>query len=106
MDDDSKGTPPPPAPPKTDSLNVLTKAVRDPSVNRIYANGFTIGISNADAHIVLSWFGQPLAIVNISYTLAKTLSLKLNKLVEDWEKKTKHPLATTDVIDEAFKDAK
>jgi hypothetical protein len=93
-----------PAGDPTDPDVPLMMAVRDPNVHRVYANGFTLGLTNADTHIVLQWFGRPIAIVNLSYTLAKTLSQRLAKMVEDWEKKTGQPLATTDKIDEAYKD--
>jgi hypothetical protein len=94
------------APQVPKELEPLAFAIRDANVKRIYANGFSLGMSNADTHIVLQWFGQPVAIVNLSYTLAKTLSLKLSALMHDWEEKTKQPLATTDTIDQAFADKK
>jgi hypothetical protein len=77
-------------------------AMADPSAARIYANGFTLGLTNADVFIVLQMFGRPIGIVNVSYTLAKTLSQKLEKLVSDWEAKTGHKIETTDTIDRAF----
>ena len=84
----------------------MALALRDPGVSRIYANGFTLGLSNADAHIVWQYFGRPIAVVNMSYTLAKTVSLQLQKLVEGWEKKTGQTLQTTDSIDKAFSENK
>jgi hypothetical protein len=83
----------------------VVAALRDPAVVRLYANGFTIGLSNADTHIVLQLFGRPVAVWNLSYTLAKTLAQKLTHLVETWEKQTGHEVVTTDKVDLAFKDA-
>ena len=68
----------------------------------IYAHGFTLGLTNADMNIVLHLFGRPIAVVNISYTLAKTLAIKLTELVAEWERKTGQTLVTTDKIDEVF----
>jgi len=73
---------------------------------RIYANGFTLGMTNADVFVVLQQFGRPIAVLSLSYTLAKTLSHKLSELVSDWEGKTKKELQTTDKIDEAFRDTR
>jgi hypothetical protein len=81
----------------------LVAALRDPAVQRLYANGFTIGLSNADAHIVLQMFGRPIAVWNLSYTLAKTLGQKLNQLVSEWEQQTGQEIVTTDKVDLAFK---
>ncbi len=74
----------------------------DASVPKIYANGFSLGLTNADTQMVLMLFGRPIAVLSFSYTLAKTLSQKLATLVTEWEKKTGHPLQTTDTIDAAF----
>ena len=81
-------------------------ALADPTIAKIYANGFMLGFTNSDTQLVLLLSGSPVAVVNFSYTLAKTLTEKLGKLVEDWEKKTGHPLQTTESIDQAFAVAK
>ncbi len=73
-------------------------------MTRLYANGFAIGMSNADVHIVLQMFGRPFAVWNLSYTLAKTLSEKLAVLVKEWETRIGHEIVTTDKVDLAFKD--
>src|SRR4051794_11382152 len=73
-----------------------------PSVPRIYANGFGLGLTNADANLVLQQNGQPIALVFLSYTLAKTLSLRLGRLVAEWETRTGQQLMTTDKLDAAF----
>jgi hypothetical protein len=96
--------PKPPRPTVSPTRETLDAALRDPQVSRLYANGFTIGLSNADTHIVLQLFGRPVAVWNLSYTLAKTLAAKLTTLVQDWEKRTGKEIVTTDGIDNAFKD--
>src|SRR3989304_5205592 len=71
---------------------------------QFYANGFTIGMTNADTFLVLQMFGKPVAVVSLSYTLAKTLAQRLNGLVSYWEKKTGKEIQTTDNLDQAFKE--
>jgi hypothetical protein len=77
-------------------------ALVDPAVPKIYANGFTLGLTNADVQIVLKLFGRPIAVLSFSYTLAKTISEKLSRIVTEWEEKTGNTLANTDAIDKAF----
>jgi hypothetical protein len=77
-----------------------------PPMANIYANGFSLGFTNADTQLVLMLSGRPIAVVNFSYTLAKSISEKLGKLVEEWEKKTGHSLQTTESIDKAFATAR
>ena len=74
-----------------------------PDTHRIYANGFTIGMSNADVCIVLQRLGQPEAVVNVSYTLAKTLAQSLGQLVTEWESATGQHLQTTHTIEQKLK---
>jgi hypothetical protein len=71
-------------------------------IPNIYANGFQLGFTNADTQLLLLLSGRPVAIVNFSYTLAKSISEKLGILVDEWEKKTGHTLQTTESIDKAF----
>ena len=88
------------------AVAVTAFAMADPSTARLYANGFTLGLTNADAYIVLQQFGRPIAVVNMSYTLLKTLSEKLQTMVADWEAKTGETLQTTDSIDQAYETKK
>lgn len=77
------------------------------NVTHLYANGFALGMTNADVFIVLQKFGKPSEVVSLSYTLAKTLAVHLGELVSDWETKTGRQLATTADIDKTFnKEAK
>jgi len=69
---------------------------------RIYANGFGVGMTNADVFIILQQFGRPTAVLSISYTLAKTLAEKLSQAMGDWEDRVGHPLATTVDIQRSF----
>lgn len=67
----------------------------------IYANGFTLGHSNADAVLRLLLNGKPTVDVNMSFTLAKTLAELLGQLVRNLEKQANMDIKTTRQIDEA-----
>jgi len=94
----------PPPNPDTDNIQQMVAGVVAGSISApvIYCNGFALGMSNADAFLVLQLFGKPVGIVTLSYTLTKTLAEKLAGLVEDWERKTGQRLQTTDSIDKAL----
>ncbi len=79
-----------------------TIALADPAVPKIYANGFTLGLTNADVQIVLKLFGRPITVLSLSYTLAKTMAEQFSSLVKHWETKTGLTLQTTQTIDQAF----
>jgi hypothetical protein len=62
--------------------------VLNPSIPKIYANGFTVGYTSADAHVVLQLQGIPQAGISMSLAAAKSLHLILGKLIESYEQKT------------------
>jgi hypothetical protein len=88
-----------------DATQVSLKAAIDSNdVPKIYANAFGIALTNADVVIVLQRFAtNPVAVVNLSYTLAKTLSQRLGQAVAEFEKLIEQDILTTDRIDGAMK---
>lgn len=88
--------------PKEEEQTSLTV---DVNVPRIYANGLGFGTTNADVVLVLQTNNVPVAIVNLSYTLAKTLTQKMGEMISDLEERTGHDIMTTDFIDQAKKAA-
>ena len=86
-----------------ESLNLLKIARSDPSIPKIYANGFAVGLTNADVTIVLQLSGQPVALLNISFTLAKTLAQKVGGVVSAFEEAIQQNLVTTDEVSKALK---
>jgi hypothetical protein len=63
-----------------------------------YFNGFTTALGVGDILISLQSNGKPILTLNTSYTLAKTLSEKLNGIISDLEKATGNRIMTTDQI--------
>jgi hypothetical protein len=70
------------------------------NVETIYFNGFTTALGNGDITVVLQKNGKPIALLNASYTVAKTLSIKLGELVSFLEDKTNQKMLTTDQVQE------
>ncbi len=92
-----------PEPTKVDVGGMIKDAVSNADVPKIYTNGFGVGLSNADIVIILQRFGNPVAVLNLSYTLAKTLAQKLGGVVADFESKIAgQEILTTDRIDAAL----
>lgn len=64
-------------------------------VPRIYFNGFVNGFSSGDIVCLMERNGQPVGIMNMSYTVAKTLSASLAQLVGSLEEASNQPIMTT-----------
>jgi hypothetical protein len=93
--------------PREEGQQALDAALDNPDIPKLYANAFAVGLTNADMFIIFQKFGQrPAAVVNLSYTLAKTLAQRLGALVAEFEAKVaEQSILTTDRIDEAMKRA-
>ncbi|WP_372906742.1 hypothetical protein [Rhodohalobacter sp.] len=85
---------------KNANIQTLAKyALESDEVPKIYANGFAQFFNNADVGIILQLNGKPNAVINMSYTLAKTLHDRLGKQIKDLEKDSGHDIMTTEFVD-------
>lgn len=74
-----------------DDVNAATK---NPEIPNFYANGFMCALGTSDIAILLKLSENPIAVINLSYTAAKSLSNHLQKLVSHLENKTDHTIMT------------
>jgi hypothetical protein len=69
------------------------------NIPQIYCNGFANALTSGDVITVLERNGQPVAVVNMSYTVAKTFAQALGVIVADLEAKAGRPMLTTHEVD-------
>ena len=81
----------------------IAEALQREDLPEIYFNGFTTAFSNADFLIVLKRYDKPIAVLNASYTIAKTLSQKIGAAVAQLEERTGNTIMTTDDIERTAK---
>jgi hypothetical protein len=84
--------------PKTRIQNALNKE----DLPAIYFNGFALSIGNADVGIFLERNGEPVAMLNASFTSAKPLALKLNGLIQRIEE-SGNTIMTTDNVQQSLR---
>lgn len=70
---------------------------------KYYFNGFTISISPPDFVIILQNNNEPIAYLNTTHSVAKTLAVKISGILSDFEKSTKHKIPTLDDLKEEIK---
>ncbi len=73
-----------------------------PDHKQMYANGFYTAVSPVDVVVGLTRNGQNTAVLNISFSLAKTLAFSLLEVVENFEEKLGIEFPTLDKIFEHF----
>ena len=88
--------------PKKDASEMINNAISDQEVPKIYANGFVTGVGNGDTLIVLQQNTKPIAVLNLSFTVAKTLALKLGNIIKEVEDKANTTILTTDDFSVVF----
>lgn len=77
----------------------FSEALKSAAVPKIYVNGFAAGTGVGDVSIVLEVHGQPVAFLSMSYTVAKTLAIKLGLTMAEFEAKTGQQMLTTDEVE-------
>ena len=76
----------------------LQKALQSSDVEKVYFNGFSSSIGIGDIVLTLYKNGEPIKVINASFTVAKTLAIKLQQAIDIIEKKTGHDIMTTEFI--------
>lgn len=84
--------------PNKDYLKEIEESLALTDIPKIYANGFSLSAGTGDVVIVLKKNNQPTAILNLSFTIAKTLASKLGNTINVVEKITGNSIMTTDQI--------
>jgi hypothetical protein len=80
-------------------------AAKAANVPEIYINGFVHGLGAGDVYTVIERNGSPVAILNMSYTVAKTFSVALGAIVARLESRSGRDMLTTQEIEEIFKES-
>ena len=84
-------------------IDLFNQAVDNPTIPKIYINGFFIGSTNADITVVAQQNARPTAVFNMSYGIAKTLVEKLANTISQIESVANTKVLTTDDMDKALK---
>ena len=82
----------------SDEHNKRIQEALESGVPSLYFNGFINAFSQGDIMCVLERNGQPVGILNMSFTVAKTLSTSLGQLIANLENVSDRPIMTTHEI--------
>ncbi len=81
----------------------LQNALENPEVPSYYFNGFVNSLGNGDITILLKRNERPVAILNASYTMAKTLAEKIGVLIAALEHYSGKTIMTTEHVSSVLK---
>ncbi|KWT91822.1 hypothetical protein [Candidatus Magnetominusculus xianensis] len=71
-------------------------------VPQFYFNNAVVTLSSSDLLITIERNGAPVAIVNASFTTAKTLSIQIAECIKNLEEKTNIDIKTMEEIGKAY----
>lgn len=80
----------------------LERALNSPTP-RIYANTFLASMTSGDVLILLESNGSPVAVLNLSLTVAKTLGAALSGTISTIEARMERPIMTSSELEQALK---
>lgn len=89
----------------TDENTQILNTLSNEQVPELYANGYNISSSASDIVLVLLRNGRTVQTINISFTLAKTLAIGLNDVVQHIEKKANMDIKTTHDIAKSLEES-
>ncbi|MFO7972166.1 MAG: hypothetical protein R6U40_10495 [Desulfobacterales bacterium] len=76
----------------------INDALNNPEVPNLYSNSFSCALGQGDTVILFKNANKPIATINLSYTTAKTLAIKLQGLISYLEKISGNKIMTTEDI--------
>ncbi len=79
-------------------IKAIENALEDDNIPKIYANSFACALGVGDISIVLQNGIKSEALLNLSYSSAKTLSILIQELIGFLESKSKNEIMTTSQI--------
>lgn len=94
------------SPTATEEVNKVKNAIESVDIEKVYFNGFSCSLAPGDVLLTLFRNGQPVKVLNTSYTVAKSFGEKLIKLVQVLESATQQKIMTTDFINQKLGELK
>jgi hypothetical protein len=86
-----------------DMSKQIEQALSDPDIPKLYGNSFTLALGLGDVTILMLNGPKPVALFNLSFSMAKTLSLKLQDLIGLLESKSGQFIMTSDDVTKFLK---
>jgi hypothetical protein len=87
---------------KPAEITEIENAISEGNIPNVYSNNFSFVLGTGDIIVLLKNTIHPVAVLNLSYTGAKTLSIQLNDLINHLETATGNKIMTTMDIGDAF----
>lgn len=88
--------------PASANLDERLRVALSSSVPRLYANSFIATLTTGDVMVVLEQNGAPVALLNLSLTVTKTLGAALSGVIANVETRMNQPIMTSSELEKAL----
>lgn len=88
---------------KNSVIKERLEAGLEAEIPHLYFNGFVNSSGSGDVVTILEQNGKPVATLNMSFTVAKTLAIKLRDTIARLEQQMDREILTTDDVTETMK---
>jgi len=82
-----------------EALQARIDLASGPDVPKLYMNGFLATMTGGDVACVLECNGKPVAMLNMSFTIAKSLSLSLGTVIANLESRSDRVILTANELE-------
>ena len=89
-----------------EEINRRIAAALEVGVPQIYCNGYINGMTAGDVLTVLERNGKPVAVLNMSFTVAKSIAQGIGTIVAELEAQSGRPMLTTREVENLGESAK
>lgn len=87
------------------SADEAVERAKKAGAQNLYFNGFTTGLTNGDVYVVALIHNEPVAVLDMSYTVAKTLAVSLSQIIAAIEERAGRDIMTTKDIERIFQES-
>jgi hypothetical protein len=85
--------------------DLVQRGLNLPPEQKLYFNGFTISMTPHDFLIILQRNNETVLTLNTSHTIAKTLGIMIEGIVDGFERKTDQSILTLNEVNQRIEDA-
>ena len=85
-----------------ESMSLIQLAIENDNIETVYANGFQAAAGDVDVLMVLTKNGKPVQKLNMSYSMAKSMSKGLGDIINSIEKAADIEIKTSDDFTKAI----
>ena len=84
---------------------VYRQALVNPMIPKVYANTFGLIVQPTDMALLLGQAGNPVAVVTVNYSVAKTFAARLQQAIAEYEKLAQTSVPEAEALEKKYRES-